>query len=534
MPGLGWPAKRAVRAGSRLDSYAMSWKREADEIQRRREIAAQHGGAEAVAKQHERGRLAVRERIAALADKGSFREIGGVSGVAEGEAFQPSNAVIGTALLEGRPCVISGDDFTVRGGAYSPAGMAKSEYADRLATTRRMPVVRLLEAGGASVSGISGVPGRSGYDFVKGASSNQVLVEARATVPLVAAALGPVAGFPAARLVASHFSLMTRHTSQVLVGGPALVGRATGEDVSKEELGGAQVHGRSGVVDNVAEDEDDVWRQIRRFLSYLPSSVWDAAPRVECDDPTDRAEQELLSLLPRESRRAYKMRRAIGWIVDRDSFFELSPGYGRSQITGLARLDGQPVGLLANDPYIYGGSMTAEGAQKVRRFVELCDTFHLPIVSLMDEPGFMIGTKAEEAGTIRYGVEALFAVQQTRVPWFTVILRKSFGVAAGVHLGPGGVVVAWPSAQSGALPLEGGVALAYGKEIAAAPDPEARRRELESELASAQSIFPRAEDFGVHDLIDPRETRAQLCGWVAQIQSELSHQRGPRSYSARP
>jgi acetyl-CoA carboxylase carboxyltransferase component len=512
----------------------MSWKREAEEIRRRREIAAEHGGAEAVARQHERGRLAVRERIAALSDKGSFREVGSVAGVAEGSAFQPSNAVIGTAEIEGRRCVISGDDFTVRGGAYSPAGMAKAEYADRLAVQRRMPVVRLLEAGGATISGISGVRGRSGYDFVKGATSNQALVEARATVPMVSAALGPVAGFPAARLAASHFSLMTRETSQVLVGGPALVGRATGEEVSKEELGGAQVHGANGVVDNVAEDEADVWDQIRRFLSYLPSSVWDAAPVAPCDDPVDRAEESLLALVPRESRRAYKMRRAIEGVVDRDSFFELTPRYGRTQITGLARLDGHAVGVLANDPYVYGGSMSADGAQKVRRFVELCDTFHLPIVSLMDEPGFMIGTRAEAAGTIRYGVEALFAVQQTRVPWFTVILRRSFGVAAGVHLGPGGVVVAWPSAQSGALPLESGVALAYGKEIAASPDPEARRRELEAEMAEAQSIFPRAEDFGVHDLIDPRETRARLCEWIGEIQAELASQRGPRGYTARP
>jgi acetyl-CoA carboxylase carboxyltransferase component len=512
----------------------MSWQREADEIRRRREIAAEHGGSEAVARQHERGRLAVRERIAELADKGSFREIGGVAGVAEGEDFQPSNAVIGTAAIDGRPCVLSGDDFTVRGGAYSPAGMAKSEYADRLGVRRRIPIVRLLEAGGATVSGISGVRGRSGYDFVRGASSNQLLVEARATVPLVAAALGPVAGFPAARLAASHFSLMTRHTSQVLVGGPALVGRATGEDVSKEELGGAQVHGKSGVVDNVAEDEADVWRQIRAFLSYLPASVWESAPVRECDDPAERSEPQLLELVPRETRRAYKMRRAIAWIFDRDSFFELTPGFGRTQITGLARLAGQPVGVLANDPYVYGGSMTADGAQKVRRFVELCDGFHLPIVSLMDEPGFMIGTRAESAATIRHGVEALFAVQQTRVPWFTVILRRSFGVAAGVHLGPGGVVVAWPSAQSGALPLESGVELAYGREIAAAEDPEARRRELEAEVAAAQSIFPRAEDFGVHDLIDPRETRARLCDWVGEIRSELAQQLGPRAYSARP
>jgi acetyl-CoA carboxylase carboxyltransferase component len=518
----------------------MSWEREVEEIRRRRALAKQLGGDEAVARQHARGRLTVRERIEALVDKGTFREQGSVTGVSERDAegnlvdFRAANAVVGTARIDGRPCVVSGDDFTVRGGAYSAVGMQKSEYADRLAVRRRIPLVRLLEAGGATVSGITGVRGRSGYDFVGGATSNQVLVEARATVPMVSAALGPVAGFPAARLVASHFSLMTRETSQVLVGGPALVERATGERVAKEELGGARVHGRNGVVDNVAEDEPDVWRQIRAFLSFLPGNVWEGPPVADCDDPRDRAEQGLLALVPRDHRRAYKMRRAIEWIVDRGSFFELTPLYGRTQITGLARVNGHPVGIFANDPYMYGGSMTADGAQKVRRFVELCDTFHLPIVSLMDEPGFMIGTEAEKAGTIRYGVEALFAVLQTCVPWFTVIARRSFGVAAGVHLGPGGTVVAWPSAQSGSLPLEGGVELAYGREIAAADDPEARRRELEAEYAAAQSIFPRAEDFGVHDLIDPRETRAALCDWIDEIGPALSTLRGPRGYSPRP
>jgi acetyl-CoA carboxylase carboxyltransferase component len=228
------------------------------------------------------------------------------------------------------------------------------------------------------------------------------------------------------------------------------------------------------------------------------------------------------------------MRRAIEWIVDEESFFELTPGYGRTQITGFARLAGHPVGVFANDPYIYGGSMTAEGAQKVRRFVETCDTFQLPIVSFMDEPGFMIGSEAEKAGTIRYGVEAIFAVQQSHVPWFTVLVRKSFGVAAGVHLGPAGRVVAWPSAQSGALPLESGVALAYRKEIEAADDPDAKRRELEAQYAEAQSIFPRAEDFGVHDLIDPRDTRPHLCDWLDEIQPRLATLRGPRAYSPRP
>ena len=208
--------------------------------------------------------------------------------------FTPTNAVIGTARIDGRPVVVCGDDFTLRGGAYSPAGMQKAEYADRQSARLRVPNVRLLEAGGASVSGITGVQGRSGYDFVAGATSNTALIEARATVPMVAAALGPVAGYPAGRLVTAHFSLMTRETAQVLVGGPALVARATGEAVDKQELGGADVHGKNGVVDNVAEDEADAFRQIRAFLSYLPANVWEGPPVRDCSDPRDRAEPKLL------------------------------------------------------------------------------------------------------------------------------------------------------------------------------------------------------------------------------------------------
>ncbi len=346
---------------------------------------------------------------------------------------------------------------------------------------------------------------------------------------MVCAALGPVAGFPAARLVASHFALMTRDTAQVMSGGPALVERALGKKVSKEDLGGADVHLRSGVVNNVADDEEDVWHQVRTFLSYLPPNTWETAPVVDADDPRGREEEELLSIIPRNRRRAYKMRRAIELIVDHGSFFEMTSLYGRSQITGFARLDGHSVGVLANDCHHAGGSMSAEGAQKVRRFVQTCDTFGLPMLSFVDEPGFMIGPEAERAGTIRYGMEAMFAVAQSEMPWAAVIVRKAFGVAAGIHIGPGCHVLAWPSAQSGALPVEGGVALAYRDEIADAPDPDARRRELEDELAEAQSVFPRAEDFGVHDLIDPRRTRPALCDWIDEIQPRLRTRRRPSS-----
>jgi len=505
----------------------LSWKPEVDEIERRRALAAAHGGPEAVAKQHARGRLTVRERVDALVDPGSFREHGGIAGRSETderghvESFSPANVVVGVASIDGRPVVVGGDDFTIRGAAYSPAGLRKGQYADELAIRRRIPLVRLLEGGGATITGATGVHGRSGYDLTAPSPMNLLCIEALAAVPVVCAALGPVAGFPAARLVASHFALMTRDTAQVMSGGPALVERALGKKISKEDLGGAEVHLRSGVVNNVADDEEDVWHQVRTFLSYLPPNTWETAPVVDADDPRGREEEELLSIIPRNRRRAYKMRRAIELIVDHGSFFEMTSLYGRSQITGFARLDGHSVGVLANDCHHAGGSMSAEGAQKVRRFVETCDRFGLPMVSFVDEPGFMIGPEAERAGTIRYGMEAMFAVAQSEMPWAAVIVRKAFGVAAGIHIGPGCHVLAWPSAQSGALPVEGGVALAYRDEIASAPDPDARRRELEDELARAQSVFPRAEDFGVHDLIDPRHTRPALCDWIDEIQPRL-------------
>jgi len=519
----------------------MSWKPEADEIERRREQARAGGGTAATEKQHARGRLTVRERVAALVDGGSFREHGDVAGaVATGadgaETFTPANVVVGSARIDGRPCVVAGDDFTIRGGAYSPAGLRKGIYADELAIRRRVPLVRLLEGGGASITGATAVRGRSGYDWTQPPSLNLLCVEALATVPVVCAALGPVAGYPAARLVASHYALMLREGAVVLTGGPALVERATGRRVAKEELGGAAVHARNGVVDDVADDESDAFRRIRAFLSYLPANAWERAPVSPCDDPADRAEDDLIALVPRERRRAYKVRRLIEAVVDRGSWLELGAGHGRSQVTGFARLRGRPVGVLANDCVHDGGAMTAAGARKLRRFVETCDTFGLPIVSFVDEPGFAIGPEAEAAATIRFGMEAMFAALQTEVPWAAVMLRRAFGVALGIHLGPEATVFAWPSAQSGSMPVEGGVELAFRREIDAAPDPAARRAELEAELAAAQSVFPRAEDFGVHHLIDPRETRAALCGWVDEIEVRLRALagRGPRRYSARP
>jgi acetyl-CoA carboxylase carboxyltransferase component len=521
----------------------MSWKPEVDGIERRRKLAANHGGEEAVTVQHSLGRLAIRERIAAFADCGSFREHGPIAGHAEHDesgalrSFAPANYVLGIAKIGGRLCVVGGEDFTQRGGSPSPAGLRKSVYAEELAIHYRLPLVRFLQGGGGSVAGTGGKgPSAGGArgDPVYAPHRFSSIAQAMATAPVASAALGAVAGFPAARLAASHFSIMTRHSAQVLVAGPAVVERALGESATKEELGGAQIHAKSGAVDNVVEDEAEAFEAIRRFLSFLPTNVFENAPRVECGDDPERSEEELLSIVPRDRRKIYPMRRLLALVLDRDSFFELGPGYGRGQITGLARMNGQPVGVLANDGRFYAGAMTAHGSRKVRRFVDLCDAFHLPVLSFVDEPGFMIGIDSERAGTIRFGAEALFAVVQSTVPWASIIVRKAYGVAAAAHFAPGGFVLAWPSAEGGPIPVEGGVAVAFRRDIAAAADPEARRRELEESFAASRSAFPRAESFGVHDLIDPRRTRPTVCDWIEWIQPLLREHVGVRTHAIRP
>ena len=518
----------------------MSWEHELEGLEERRRAAAELGGAEGVDKQHAAGRLTVRERIALLLDPGSFREQGQIAGysqrAADGklQAFSPANYVMGFGKIDGRPVVVGGEDFTLRGGSPSPAGNRKSVFLEELACSYQLPMIRLLEGGGGSVA--RPAPGQSAPVDAgpEAAPRFMSIMRAMGQVPVVSAALGSVAGMPAARLVASHLTLMTRSTSQVLIGGPALVERALQIKLSKEQLGGPDVHLRSGVVDNGAEDERVVFAQVRRFLSYLPTNINQRAPVIACDDPPGRQAEELLSIVPRERRQTYKMRRILTLVLDRDSLFEIAPLYGRTQITALARLNGQPVGVIANDPYFYAGSMTADGAQKVRHFIDTCDTFGLPIVSFVDEPGFMIGPDAEKAATIRHGVALMCAVMQSSVPWLSVIVRKVYGVAGGAHFGPGGMRIAWPSAEQGALPVEGGVAVAFRREIAAAPDPEARRRELEEHLLSMRSPYGAAEAFGVHDMIDPRTTRSVLCDWIEVIDPRLSAARPPRAYTYRP
>ena len=514
----------------------MAWDKEIDEIARKRELAKELGGPEGVARQHSQGRQTVRERIDGLIDAESFEELGGASGVAEHDEdgnltdFSPANFVLGFGKIDGQRCIVGGEDFTVRGGSPNEAGLRKSVYTEELACRYRVPLIRLHEGAGGSVTGTGS---KTVGNPVFATPRFRSVARALASVPVVTAALGPVAGLPASRFVASHFSIMSKKTAQILIAGPAVVERALREKVTKEELGGPDVHGRNGVADNVAKDDEDAFAQIRRFLSYLPPNVWELAPVVDTDDDPNRRDEALAEIVPRDRRKVFDMRKIIAHVVDRDSFFEMTRGYGRGQITGFARLNGQPVGIIGNDCRYYAGAMTANGALKVRRFVETCELFHLPIVAFVDEPGFMIGTESEKLGTIRFGTSAVLAVADCSVPWASVVVRKSFGVAAAAHYGPDAYLLAWPSAEMGALPVEGGVAVAFRREIEAADDPDARRRELEEMLARRQAPGARADSFSMHDLIDPRETRPLLCRWIEWTQPLLPDLLGPRSFPYR-
>ncbi|MCL8207624.1 MAG: methylmalonyl-CoA carboxyltransferase [Actinomycetia bacterium] len=517
----------------------MSWEPEVQELRRRRQLAAEMGGPERVARHRAQGRLTVRERIAALLDPGSFHEIGGLAGQATYEngelvAFRPANFVFGTGTIGGRKVVVAGDDFTVRGGAADGSVRGKQEYAERLAFTYRIPIVRLVDGsgGGGSVRTLE----TAGHTYVPVNPAWDAVVANLGMVPVVSACLGSVAGLGAARVVASHFSVMVAGTSQLFVAGPPVVKYGTGEDLDKESLGGVQVHRHSGAVDNIAATEAEAFAQIRRFLSYLPSHVFELPPVVPAEDDPERREEALPAFIPRNRRQPYRIRELLALVFDRDSLFELGRTHGGSVVTALARLDGRPVGVVASDPYVAGGALTAEASRKLERFVDLCDTFHLPLVALVDQPGLAIGRRAEEKATIRWGTRAIVAVYQARVPMAAVVVRRMFGVGGAGMVNQHALTrrFAWPSADWGSLPVEGGLEAAYRRELEASRDPSATRAEILARLDAVRSPFRTAEVFGIEEIIDPRDTRPLLCEWVRDVWPALAGTLGPPGRAMRP
>ena len=518
----------------------MPWTPELDDLQRRTTLAQLMGGADKVKRQHDAGRLTVRERITRLLDAGSFHEVGALSGIGEYDAqgglahVTPANCVFGRGRIAGRPVVVVGDDFTVRGGSADASISNKPLMAEDMAAEFRLPILRIIEGsgGGGSVKtietkGASNLPGGVG-----GTRGFYMMTANLAQVPVVGLGLGSVAGLGAARLASTHFSVMTR-SSAMFVAGPPLVARL-GQALSKQELGGADIQAASGAIDNVVDTEDEAFAAARLFLSYLPASVHGLPPITPCDDDPERADDRLMRAVPRSRRQVYKMRPIIESVVDQGSFFEMGANFGRSIVAGLARLGGHPVLLLASDPYHYGGAWSADTCQKVVRFVDLAETFHLPVVYLMDCPGFMIGLEAERSATIRHGVRAMAAMNQTSVPWCTVIIRNAFGVAGAAHQPAGRLSLryAWLSAYWGSLPLEGGIEAAYRADIEAAADPKAKLLEIEARLNALRSPFRSAEKFWVEEIIDPRRTRSLLCDFACL--AEPVRNTGRAGFAMRP
>ncbi len=520
----------------------MTWQRELDELRERERMAREMGGADKVQRQHDGGRLTVRERIEQLTDPGTFHEVGAIAGKAEYDAdgklrrLTPSNCVMGRAQIDGRPVVVLGDDFTVRGGSADATIPMKPILAERMANELRLPIIRIIEGsgGGGSVktietSGRSNLPGQLGISQFH----YQYLADTLAAVPVVALGLGSVAGLGAARLAASHYSIMTKSTSAMFVAGPPVVA-GIGQHLGKQELGGWEVQCRAGAVDHAVATEAEAFACARRFLTYLPPSVHSVSARGACSDPADRREEMLFSAIPRDRRTVYKMRPIVEAVVDTGSFFEMGQMFGRPIITGLARLRGLPVAILASDPYHYGGAWTADACAKIIRFVDMAETFHLPVVYLCDCPGFLIGLEAERSATIRHGVRAMAAINQTSVPWCTVIVRNSFGVAGAAHVPAGRLSIryAWLSGWWGSLPLEGGIEAAYRADIDAAPDPKAKLAEIEARLNALRSPFRTAETFWIEEIIDPRDTRRLLCEFADL--AEPLRTPGPRAFPMRP
>ncbi len=507
----------------------MSWEREIEELRARELLAEQMGGAEKVARQHGRGKLDARGRIAGLVDPGSFREIGKIAGKGHYDAdgrltgLSPSNLIYGRADIDGRPVVASADDFTVRGGAADAAIHRKMVQCEMMAHSLKLPLIRMIDGtgGGGSVRTLEEI----GATYIPAVPGWSDVVKNLETVPVVALALGPTAGLGAARVVASHYSLMVKGLSQLFAAGPAVV-EAIGEKSDKESLGGSDIHTRNGVVDEEVASEEEAFARARRFLSYLPSAVGQIAPRTQNTDPVGRREEMLLSLVPREAKQVYSMHQVLEAVFDKGSVFQMGRQWGRAAITAFARLDGWPVAVLASDPSFLGGSWEAKTSEKAERFIKLADQFRLPVIHLVDNPGFMIGLAAETTGTIRYGVQAMNAIYKASVPLCSVVIRRAYGIAGSAMSNADAFQYrfAWPSGDWGSLPIEGGIEVAYKSELETAEDPAAHLEAIRARLNLVRSPFRSAERFSVEDIIDPRDTRPLLCefaelAWRSMVQT---------------
>jgi len=486
-----------------------------EDLHERRAVARLGGGEEKIARQHEKDKLTARERLALLIDEGTFTELGiharphfSAQAMAGKEA--PADGVItGYGKVDGRLVAVCAYDFTVMAGSMGMTGEIKVTRLRDLALTKRIPFVWLLDSAGARIQeAVGSLFAGSGHLF-----REEVVMSG--VIPQVAALMGPCAAGTAYIPGLADFVPMVKGRGSMALAGPHLVRAAVGEDVTQEELGGSRVHCRkSGVGDlEVASDEECIER-VKQYLAYFPSHCEERPPIRETADPVDRADEELLDVIPESNRKPYDMYEVIRHIVDDGEWFDLKPQWAKTIITCFARLGGRPVGIVANQPKHLGGILDNDSADKSARFINLCNAYGIPLVFLQDVPGFMVGTKVEEAGIIRHGAKMLYAVANATVPKLTVITRKAYGAGYYVMCGRAyepDLIVAWPTAEISVMGAEGAVEIIFRKQVEAADDPAAKKQELIENFRKLIDVYVAAGNGMIDDVIDPRETRAVLC-----------------------
>jgi len=467
------------------------WEATLADLAARRSAARAMGGEERLAKHRGRGKLDARARVDHLLDPGTFRELGTLVG---GEV--PADGIVaGSGRIDGRPVMVGTEDFTTLAGTIGTGSNAKRHRLAELALRTRVPLVMLLE--GAGFRPTERTHGRSPTDLLAQAQCS-------GRVPVVTGVLGPSAGHGALVAPMSDFTVMTRQAA-IFTAGPPVVKESTGEDVSKEELGGPDVAVASGVIHNVAIDDADALEQIRRYLSYLPSSAWSYPPELAASaDGGPRPTPELLGIVPRDNRKVYDMGRVVDVLVDGAEWFEVQPGFGAAIICALAHLGGHPVAIVANQPQVLAGSIDADAADKAAHFITVADAFHLPLVFLADNPGMLPGSRSERAGVLRSGARMFAAQTVATTPKVHVTLRKAYGFGSMVMalIGFDGQVAtfAFPGATLGAMG-----AGAAGRAMKADDDVLSALRETE-----LQASYRSASGLGFDELLDPRETRNAL------------------------
>ncbi|MFO0548993.1 MAG: acyl-CoA carboxylase subunit beta [Polyangiaceae bacterium] len=496
------------------------------DLEARRAEVRKMGGEERVKKQHDRGKLTARERFAAFFDDGVYFEVGlhgtqmGLSAGPEGKDRPPADAVIcGFGRVDGRMVCAAAYDFTVKGGSIGYTGEEKVTRMRQMALRGRWPMVWFIDSAGARID-----PGSAHGDAISlFAGSGHLFreqVHMSGVVPQVAAMVGPGAAGTAYIPGLADFVPMVKEIGSMALGGPPLVKAMTGEDISEQELGGSKVHTtKSGVGDVEVANDQDCIAVVKRYLSFFPSSCDEDAPRLPVTDPIERREESLLDLLPENPRRAYDMYKLIAAIVDHGQWLDLKPRWARSIITCLARIGGQSVGIVANQPNHMGGILDVDSADKAARFMQICDAFNLPLVFLQDVPGFMIGSKVEHEGIIRHGAKMLHAMAAATVPKISVVVRKAYGAGYYVMCGRAyepDLLVSWPTGEISVMGPEGMVGIAARKLFGdAAPPPEVKQAIIQ-QIQQHIDIYKVAGWGLVDDVIDPRDTRRAIA-WGLEL-----------------